>query len=321
MGIVVAVARLFVALGFVSLVSLGTPVHARAASNGVALSPFIQNIIIEPRDAAKTYDLMLTNQSPGVLELDLTTRDFGSLNDSGGVLLVDSAAAYAQHYGLTSWLSLETDTVILQPGESRGVLVSISNRQDLQPGGHYGAVVVSVKNIDEQTGNHVVINQQLLSLILVTKQGGDHYALKLSGVEQNGNWLHLPNDIKLHFQNPGNVHVTPRGRVLLKNPAGVVIAQGIINSESSYILPASFRDIYVRLQPTGHAVPLPGIYHTEVQYRYDGLNRTASRQYAVRFVNLPLYVGIGALLILGIVVYRRRYAKRNHGSKIAAETE
>ena len=160
-----------------------------------------------------------------------------------------------------------------------------------------------------------------MSLLLVTKQGGDHYALKLSGIEQNGNWLHLPDDIKLHFQNPGNVHVTPRGRVLLKNPAGIIVSQGIINSESAYVLPASFRDLYVRLQPVGHALPLPGVYHTEVQYRYDGLNRTASKQYAVRFVNLPLYVGIGALMVGGVVLYRRRAVARATSQKTTAKTE
>ena len=276
-----------------------------ASSNAISLSPFLQNITVSESDTTKSFNLKLTNNSPNVQELDLTTRDFGSLNDSGGILLRGTTDGYSQHYGLTSWLTLEADTVVLQPGEARTILVSVNNRQDLQPGGHYAAVVASVKSLDEQTGNRVVVNQQVLSLILVDKQGGDHYDLKLKQVEQNGNWLHLPNDIKLQFQNPGNVHVVPRGQVLLKNPAGSVIAKGIINSETAFVLPATLRDLYVRLTPVGHSLPLPGIYHVEVDYRYDGIDQTANKSFAVHFINLKLYVAIILLLGAGIWFVRR----------------
>ncbi len=282
---------------------------ALASKNSITLSPFEQNLTIQAADNSKSYELELTNNSPNLQEIDLSSHDFGSLNDSGGVLLKSSSDSYSQRYGLASWLTLETDTVILKPSEKRQVLVSVTNRLDLQPGGHYGAVVATVKSLDDTTGNHVVINQQLLSLVFVNKQGGEHYDLKLAGIEQNGNWLHLPNDIKLHFSNPGNVHVTPRGLIKLKNPAGTTIAQGVINSESAYVLPASFRDLYVRLSPVGKALPLPGVYHVEIDYRYDGLDASATKNYAVRFVNLILYALI-ILVLITIFIFLKRYRNK-----------
>ena len=307
-------AKLFAALAvLVFSSSIGAGVTASAASsNAVSLSPFLQNITITPNDLGQSFKLLLTNRSSNVQELDLTVKDFGSLNDTGGVLVIDTPNDYSQHYGLTSWLRLEADTVVLQPGDSREVLVTVDNRPDLVPGGHYGAVVASVRNLDEQPGNRVAINQQLLSLVLVDKQGGDRYDLKLRSLEQNGNWLHLPSNVKLHFQNPGNVHATPRGRVLLKNPAGQTIAQGIINTESAYILPASFRDLYVKLTPIGQRLPLPGIYHVEVEYRYDGLDKLAHKSYAVRFINLKLYIAIIGLILIAIWLFQRvKKARKN----------
>jgi hypothetical protein len=288
--------------------------------NAISLSPFLQNVTITASDTTKTFELELTNHSPNLQELDLTTHDFGSLNDSGGIILEGNNDSYAQNYGLAAWLRLENDTVVLKPGESRQVQVNVDNRPDMQPGGHYGAVVASVKNLDDRAGNRVIVNQQLLSLVLVDKQGGEHYNLKLSSVEQNGNWLHLPDDIKLHFQNPGNVHVTPRGLVLLKSPTGTVIARGVINSDSAYILPATFRDMYVRMQPVGHAIPLPGIYHVEVQFRYDGIAQTASKSYAVHFINLKLYAGIILIVLLGFIVYRIKRKSNKSNSKSVANT-
>src|SRR5262249_19952363 len=133
-------------------------------ASGIALSPFESEISIQPTDTSKTFNLTLTNKTASLQELDLKAQDFGSLNDTGGVLL-EGSNSYTQHYGLASWLTLGTDTVILKPGESRSVPVTIDNRSSLQPGGHYGAVVASVNSLNDQSGNHVVIDQRLLSLI------------------------------------------------------------------------------------------------------------------------------------------------------------
>ncbi len=318
-GLIVVLLASLLALNSLSHTAADT--KPPAPTNAISLSPFLQNITVTTSDTSKTFNLELTNHSKSVQELDLTSRDFGSLNDTGGVLLIsDPKNNYSQHYGLTSWLTLGTDTVVLQPDEARSVLVSINNRDDLQPGGHYGAVVVSVRSLDDKTGNHVVVNQQLLSLVLVDKQGGDHFDMQLKSVEQNGNWLHLPSSVKLQFQNPGNVHVTPRGQVLLRNPAGSVVAKGFINSESAFILPASLRDMYVSLSPVGHSLPLPGVYHVEVDYRYDGLNTSAIKRYAVHFINLKLYLAIAITLVVIIVVLRRRFRSQNQHLQSAGQS-
>lgn len=300
-------------LTLVVLTALLVPVSTAAAAPsptpapaGISLAPFEQQVTILPTDDVKSFDVVLTNHTASLQELGLSVRDFGSLNDTGGILL-EGSNNYTQKYGLASWLSLGTDTVVLQPNESRSVLVSVLNRSDLQPGGHYGAVVAAVNSLNDQTGNHVVINQQLLSLVLVNKSGGEHYDLKLAGISQNGNWLQLPNVVKLHFQNPGNVHVIPRGTVKLIGPDGGTVAQGIINDDSSFVLPETFRDIYVPLIPTGSGGLWPGVYRVEADYRYDGISRYAVKHYLVHYIDLKLYLLAGLLIGLGWYLYRRRW--------------
>jgi hypothetical protein len=266
-----------------------------AQPKGISLSPFQQQVSMAPGDVSKSFVLRLTNHTKTVQELRLSPRDFGSLNDSGGVLL-DASKSYTQKYGLASWLTLETDTVVLNPGESREVLVTIDNRTSLRPGGHYGAVATTVTSLIDKADNEVAVNQQLLSLIFVTKLGGAKYDLKLSSMSHNGNWLHLPKTVQLRFQNPGNVHVIPRGEVKLRSPDGTIIARGVINSESAFVLPESFRELYVPLTTVGRAAPLPGLYSVSVEYRYDGLNRTAQKDFKLQFISLGLYVVIIVLL-------------------------
>jgi hypothetical protein len=191
---------------------------------------------------------------------------------------------------------------VVPAGQSRSVAVTIDNRSSLQPGGHYGAIVARVTSLTDQTDNKVVINQELLSLLFVTKLGGEKYDLRLNSLSHNGNWFRLPTSARLRFQNPGNVHVIPRGEVRLKSPTGTVLAKGIINSESAYILPETFRELSVPLSRVGSALPLPGLYHLEVQYRYEGLNQVAVKRFNMQFISLGLYL---LLSVVGLVVYWR----------------
>jgi len=287
-------------------------------TTGISLSPFERQIAIQPTEAGTTFDLTLTNHTASPQTLNLTARDFGSLNDTGGVLL-EGSNNYTKRYGLVPWLTLGANSVVLQPSESQSVPVTIYNRNTLQPGGHYGAIVASVISPNDQNGNNVAINQQVLSLILVDKVGGEHYDLKLDSINQNGNWFQLPNDITLHFQNPGNVQVVPRGLVKLVSPGGTVVAQGIINTESAFILPQAFRRVYVPLTTIAKVTPLPGLYHLEVQYRYDGITNYATKSYIVSFVDLNLYLSLAVLVIAvaWFIKYRRQklHAKAEHSVK------
>jgi hypothetical protein len=307
--------KLFLALVLSVLGSLASSGHVVAATKasqpvGISISPFLQDITVSGFDDKKTFTVTLTNHTNTIQELTLTSRDFGSLNDTGG-LIFEGSKGYSQKYGLASWLTLEKDTVTLQPNESGSVLATIDNRTTLQPGGHYGAIVASIGKLDAPQNQTITIDQQLVSLVLVTKTGGEHYDLKLKRIDQNGNWIHLPNTVTLHFQNPGNVHVIPRGIVKLKSPNGTVLARGIINDASSIVLPQSFRDIPVSLTTVGHALPLPGRYRVEVMYRYEGYDRFATKSINLQFINLGMYLLLAAVLIVAVFVLKSRQRKQH----------
>lgn len=303
-------ARIVRWLAVVSLAVLpllpGTAQAAPKAPVGISITPFLQQIQIEPGDIAKSFNVTVGNQTESIQEITLSGRDFGSLNDTGGLILEGSKGGYSQKYGLASWLTVGQDTVVLQPHESKTLDATIENRTSLQPGGHYGAIVATIGNPDQQATDKVVINQQLMALVLVTKVGGEHYDLRLKRIEQNGNWLHLPNTVKLRFQNPGNVHVVPRGLVELKSPNGTVLSRGVVNDESAIILPETFREIPVTMTPVDKALPLPGIYRLVVTYRYDGFSYSATKTVWLRFINAGMYAVILLVLVVGLWLYAKR---------------
>lgn len=308
MNMIKTTSRLFAALLAALILVPSLPATA-AKPQGISITPFEQQINLTSGDTVKSFTVTIVNHTSHLQEINLSARDFGSLNDTGGIVL-EGSSPYTQKYGLASWLTLEKDTVDLNPGESADVLVTINNRSSLSPGGHYGAVVATVGNLEPAAGNRVAITQQLVSLVLVDKVGGEHYALKLDSLTHNGNWLHLPSSVTLRFQNPGNVHVVPRGTVELVSPGGMVVAKGIINDESAFVLPETFRELIVPLKSVHSAPPLPGVYQLRVDYRYDGISRTAKKSFALNFIDLGLYVLAGALVALGAWLVFRRWRKR-----------
>lgn len=304
----IAKSILFGALLIILSMHAAPTVHAAPAS-GITMSPFQQQITMLSTQSQQQYTVRYTNNTATLQELRITARDFGSLNDTGGVLF-GVQSAYTQRYGLASWLRFDTDTLLLAPGESKSILVTVDNRSSLQPGGHYAAVVATVSGLEKPYGNAVSVNQQLLSLLFLTKTGGERYDLKLDQLSHNGNWLHLPRKVKIRFQNPGNVHVIPRGLVQLKSPNGTVLAQGVINSESALVLPESYREMYVELKSTQRAFPFPGMYQLAVQYRYEGLDGFATKTYRLSFINAGMYMVFIIFALCGGWFLRQRWRAR-----------
>lgn len=271
--------------------------------NGVSISPFIQNVSLNQNQNEKHFEVTITNKTNSLKEVHLSARDFGSLDETGGLLL-EGSGNYSKKYGLASWLVLGTNTVVLHPKEAKSIPIVINNRSSLQPGGHYAAIVASINAPDTLTGNEVAVNQQLMSLVLVNKNGGESYGLKLADISHNGNWANLPSTVKLRFQNPGNVHIVPRGTVLLKDVKGSIIAKGLINVESSYVLPETFRGIEVPLHKVGNGFRAPGLYKLEVSYRYDEIDKMAQKSQSILFVNMKFWVGVLLLAFLARITLR-----------------
>lgn len=312
----------------VLIILTGMPQAWAAASlrPRVTIAPFLQQVQIAPTDAIKNFDVYLTNNSTSTLSFHLSVVDFGSLDETGGLVFAGSnASSLTKKYGLASWLRLAESDLSLAPGQTATVTATIVNDVNLQPGGHYAAIIASVKNQSTFAKNQISIKQELSALILATKTGGDKYDLRLNGLHYGSNWWSLPGAVTLRFYNPGNVHVVPRGLVKLVAPNGQTVRQGAINGASSFVLPQTYRQIPVELQDVGHGGWQPGLYRFEVDYRYDGIDHYASKTFVVHFLNLSSLLLMATVLVaatwLAIKIRRRNGPKRPADKEKPAATK
>ena len=294
-----------VAFGLV--MSVAVPgVHAAAQLSttpaGISLSPFLQTISVVSFEPTKSFTVQVSNHTDTTRNFKVSLTDFGAQNEFGGVAFLGlTNPGYSAKHGLVNWLTIDRSTFSLVPKASITLTATIRNDEALVPGGHYGAVLVNETTASGQIkAVSVAANPTVSSLIFVTKLGGESYDLRLSSVTHDTSWLHLPAVAHLRFQNPGNVAVVPRGTIQLFGPHDNLIAQGAINEDSSYILPEAYRQLAVPLKSVGATSWWPAHYRLRVNYRYDGLVQTATREETFYFVNLSHLV-ISVALSIGFV--------------------
>lgn len=298
------------------------PVSAAAGSptsrpvSGITLSPTLKELVVSSGAIEVRETIVLTNHTGRDLAASLRIVDFSSLNESGGVAFGEAGTPVAK-YALANWMVLPGgNTVALPNGQSVQIPLSVVNRSDLAPGGHYGAVVATVTTPAGTGANNVNIKQELVSLVFVKKLGGEQYGLQLQSLAAGARWT-LPSTVSLRFRSTGNVHVVPRGYVTVADPMGKIVAKGLINPESTLVLPGASRQFVTTLSPVGSS-QIPGRYTVTAYYRYEGQTQFATMSTHVypwrwSLALIPIVVLTAAIVIVLLrrLLRNRRDPKRS----------
>lgn len=274
--------------------------------NGVTVSPAIQKLSLNPGQPSAAFNVVVTNNTVEPVDLILSSVDFKSLNESGGLAFIDSNASSVSHkHGLASWLNLGTPSIHLDSRQSQLVTMSVENRDDLSPGGHYAAVLFKTDKPNTNSGEtHVAINQVVSMLVFVQKLGGEKFGVSMKPLGFRAHWFNLPSTLNLSFKNTGNIQATPSGLVTISDPVGNEVSRGQVNPDSSLILPDSQRVFKTTLVKTGNAW-LPGIYTARTIYQTVGGTSSGVSQSKFLFVNLKATAIASTIILLcGIVVWK-----------------
>jgi len=265
-------------------------------------------------------NVTLTNRTGQPLTGTIQLLDFKTLNETGG-LIFTQAGVSAGKYGLAKWMSLpDGPTVTVPDGQTVSIPVVIDNRADLAPGGHYGAVVITFGGNNAATDSRAAFKQELVSLLLIRKAGGEHFGLQLESLKA-GLADNVPNSVSLLFKSTGNVHVVPHGYVTVQDPSGKVIAKAIINPDSLPVLPGADRSFASQIRPLG-ALKASRRYKLTAYYRYDGQANYSTQSLSIKGVSSlldwwPIAAFAGFVLIALLVRKQvsRKVARRYRAAR------
>src|SRR3989338_587231 len=213
-----------------------------SAAHALTVSPPYFDYRLNPGytvlDVVKVY-----NEAQEDLTVWAILKNFSADDKEGGAPLFYEPDQDKGGTQLAQWITVSKEPVQIKAGERANITFAVNiPKERAQPGGHFGAIMLSLQPPDVKTG--VGIGSQIAALILVNVSGEVREVGSIAefGFKKTQVWYnHLPVDFFLRFENSGNTHLRPVGNLFIKNWYGRQVASIRLNEDFRSVLPQSIR--------------------------------------------------------------------------------
>lgn len=305
------------------------PAAGAASDNGLKIAPVRTDINVEA-GTSQIVTVTVTNVTSSVSSYDIIINDFTAGSDESGQpqILLD-ADKFAPSHSLKRLVG-KVPGVILTPGDSKNVNITVTVPKNYPAGGYYGAIRLVPHTEAGAANQNVTLSASVGSLVLVTVPGNINQQVSVASLDVRkavkANEVDVPRTIftnnkslnaVIRFQNGGDVQEQPFGKLVLKNWRGKTLSTYEINetkdgSPRGNVLPDSIRKFSTPLNNLGGF----GKYTLEGNFGYGNSGQliTASSSFYIIPISLIIALGVLVALILfvifGLPRLIRRYNKR-----------
>jgi hypothetical protein len=241
---------ILIMLVFFCLLSVSS---ARGANNEttIKITPSIFDnpdfCLVKPGDV-RSGQVQVTNGSGSEITIYAYLRDFkAEAEDDAGVAKLIVPGSEEGNY-ISSWINISKEGIIIPAGGSVNIPFTINVPQNVGPGGYYGAIIFGTqapktKPGEEDLGAAIGVSQQAASLILLQIKGIADERAEIREFKTDKRIYSTPFSVNFStkIENLGNVHVKPRGMIIVKNMLGREVTTLMVNDASKNILPKSSR--------------------------------------------------------------------------------
>ena len=217
---------------------------------------------------------------------------------------------------LADWIEINRGPIVIAPEQTTDITFFAQVPKDAAPGGHYSAIMISTEEPKSSEGYSVLASQAVTSLLFLRVEGD---VVEEGGVRE---WSMLDSFLDtpdarflLRFENKGNVHLQPRGNIVISNMWGTERGTIPINYQTQYgnVLPKSIRS-YSLAWKSDFRVTDIGRYRAEVILAY-GQNGSKTTSAVTHFWVIPvkwtlITIATCAFFIWLIVLMVRAYVRR-----------
>jgi len=195
----------------------------------------------------RTVEVQVTSREGEPRSYTIDVEDFSVSNDG-----TDNIQFYGNGAGPFSakpWITPAASNLDLRHGERAFIPVTITIPKDASVGDHYSVVIFQrdLKQTEEQRGGFNLV-ARIGALLLITVKGDVIKQGSMEGfsVSRSLYWS-LPAQFSILYKNTGTVHLTPSGRIEIKNIFGIPVDDIVI--KDWYVLRNSVRKRDIVWQP------------------------------------------------------------------------
>jgi len=199
------------------------------------------------------------NTNPYELTLYASVMNFEAQGETGQgkITPIIEEDPEASGNSLAHWIEISKDPIIVPRETSVEIPFSVRIPQNAPPGGHYAAILVGTRPLDDGVeGSSVIKVSSLVSSLLFVSVRGE--------VIEEGNIREFLTDktfyqepdvtFTLRFENEGNVHLKPQGDITIYNMWGKERGKLPINHKTNFgnVLPKSTRKFILEWRGEGN---------------------------------------------------------------------
>lgn len=222
--------------------SLAMSVIPFAGASALTVSPPFFDYRLNPGDTNLDV-IKLYNESPNELKVWPILQNFTADDQEAGNPVFYAADKDPKGTALAPWIKVDPTPIVIPPLQRANLTFSVNVPKDrVQPGGHFGAILLSMQPPNIKEG--VAVGGQIAALILVNISGDVREVGSIAefGFKAPRAWYNYrPVDLFLRFENSGNTHLRPVGNVFIKDFMGRQVETLTINSDFRSVLPQSIR--------------------------------------------------------------------------------
>lgn len=280
------------------------------AANDFVLRPAKLELEMSPGQAL-LRTLYISNNLGSRANFKVTVIDIeGALDASQPAVLLEEGQS--GFYSLKDYLIPQMGEFSLENGQTIALPVQVNLPNNIEPGGLYGAVLITALPPAENGAGQVAVLGRLGALFFVKVKGEVLEKGGLDNFSQNRTELEGKQAVifSILFENQGNVHLNPYGGIEIKNIFGKKIAE--LALAPFYVLPNSLRQRQVAWQN----LPKFGYYKAVLLLNrgYDNIIDKAEINFWLASKQALIAGLIIILIFIGltiIVIARRKNVTRN----------
>lgn len=273
-----------------------------AHADSITISPPKFELFATPGDIVSD-NIKISNNNPQPLILQSTVEDFTANGDEGGINFIEDPAAPITNFSLARWVTVEPSRFTVQPNSDSVIKFSIKVPKGAEPGGHYASILIT--RAGEKVDGGASVNSTIGSLLLLRVSGAVTENLSVDTFQSDDTYYqHGPVTFNLRTKNNGNVHVAPKGEIVVTNMFGKKVDE--ISLTSANVLPGAFRAV----KTTWNSVPIGHFTATLVaNYGQSNQSITASTSFTVIPGWLILLVLVVLILIILMITGRKKFKR------------
>ncbi len=214
-------------------------------SQSLSVTPPLFQLSILPGDIWQS-SIKVVNVNPYPLTIYTEVVNFSAMGENGQGRFLPLINETQDKATLAEWIEIPKGPYTIPAEQSTELTFFVEVPKDASPGGHYAAILITTDAPSTNDGKQIVQTSQTVTSLFFVRIEGDVEELgTIREFRAIDSFLPTPEaEFSLRFENKGNVHLQPRGDIVITNMWGTERGIIPINYQTHFgnVLPQSIRD-------------------------------------------------------------------------------